>query len=59
MCGRFNLRLSPAELQEFFDVLRAPEFPPRYNIAPTQTVLYIVPKDGGRECEMGPWGFRP
>ncbi|MDZ4687677.1 MAG: hypothetical protein SH850_21610 [Planctomycetaceae bacterium] len=41
MCGRFNLRLTPAERQEFFDVAReVPQFPPRYNIAPTQPSTY-------------------
>lgn len=60
MCGRFNLRLSPAELQEFFDLFReVPAFPPRYNIAPTQTVLSIRQTADGRECVAGPWGIRP
>jgi putative SOS response-associated peptidase YedK len=60
MCGRFNLRLTPAELQEFFDVVRGvPEFRPRYNIAPTQDILYVVQADDGRECKIGPWGIRP
>jgi len=34
MCGRFNLRLSPAALQEFFDLFHVPLFLPRYNIGP-------------------------
>jgi putative SOS response-associated peptidase YedK len=60
VCGRFNLRLTPAELQEFFDIVRAvPQFAPRYNIAPTQQILYIPPAPDGRECKVGPWGIRP
>ncbi len=36
MCGRFNLRATPAELREYFDLVRKPDpFPFRYNIAPT------------------------
>jgi putative SOS response-associated peptidase YedK len=59
MCGRFNLRLTPAELSEFFDIVRGvPEFQPRYNIAPTTDILYVVQADDGRECRVGPWGIR-
>ncbi len=45
MCGRYNLTLSPAELQEFFDLCRDLEFErewkPRFNIAPTQSIVAI------------------
>ncbi len=38
MCGRFAF-YSPAEaVSELFNVQGAPDFPPRYNIAPTQMV---------------------
>ncbi len=58
MCGRFNLRLTPTELQEFFDLMREPDpFPIRYNIAPTTTVLAIRQQDGGRVALPHKWGL--
>jgi putative SOS response-associated peptidase YedK len=60
MCGRFNLRLSPAELQEFFDLFRAPEVTPRYNIAPMQPVLTITADEAGRRMgTFRQWGLVP
>uniref|UniRef100_A0A7C2NT10 Abasic site processing protein n=1 Tax=Schlesneria paludicola TaxID=360056 RepID=A0A7C2NT10_9PLAN len=60
MCGRFNLRLSPGELQEFFSLFRVPEFPVRYNIAPTQEVVSIRHDDQSRRvAEFLKWGLVP
>ncbi|MBI1348787.1 hypothetical protein GC163_21145 [bacterium] len=59
MCGRFNLRLTPAELEEFFRVLDAPEMGFRYNIAPTQQILTIMVRDGRPTWQVAPWGFHP
>ncbi|WP_437186785.1 SOS response-associated peptidase [Planctomicrobium sp. SH668] len=60
MCGRYNLRVTPNELQEFFSLFRAPEpFPPRYNIAPTQQVLAIRNEDGERIASPFRWGLIP
>jgi putative SOS response-associated peptidase YedK len=59
MCGRFNLRANPRELQDVFDVLRVPETPQRYNIAPTQTILAIRQTDGSREAVSVRWGLIP
>ena len=63
MCGRYNLFPSPAELQEFFDLFRDVEFDwrPRYNIAPTQTVLAIrFDEDAGpRTPHLMRWGLVP
>jgi putative SOS response-associated peptidase YedK len=60
MCGRFTLRLTPAELQEFFDLLRVPDFPPRYNIAPTQEVPVVrVDSHGERVADLLRWGLVP
>lgn len=41
MCGRFNLRLTTAQLQEFFDLFRVPELSMQYNIAPTDPAVAI------------------
>jgi putative SOS response-associated peptidase YedK len=61
MCGRYNLRATPAEIQEFFNVLRMPaeQGRLRYNIAPTQFVPIIRQTDDGRECVMARWGLIP
>ncbi len=61
MCGRYNLTLSPNELQEFFDLFRAPPWSPRYNIAPTQSVLTIRFDEEATPREPGllRWGLIP
>ena len=43
MCGRFTLRASSSEIAKFFDSLRdlVEWDAPRFNIAPTQSVLAI------------------
>lgn len=61
MCGRYTLRVSPAELAEVFEVLNSIEWEPRFNIAPTQTVPTVRPVlDGnGRELALVKWGLVP
>ncbi|MBX3436908.1 MAG: SOS response-associated peptidase [Planctomycetaceae bacterium] len=61
MCGRYNLKATPAELQEFFDLFREPEWSPRYNIAPTQDVLAIRFDEHAtpREPIQRRWGLIP
>ncbi len=58
MCGRFNIRATPTELQEYFDLLREPDpYPIRYNVAPTQTILAIRQTDEGRVALPHHWGL--
>lgn len=59
MCGRFTLRVSPAELAEFFQLFREPPLQPRYNIAPTQPIAAVRSGDGGRVLSMLNWGLIP
>ncbi len=61
MCGRYTLRVSPAELAQIFDVVRSFDWSPRYNIAPTQTVAAVrMGQDGkGRELSLLKWGLIP
>lgn len=60
MCGRFNLRLTPAELQEFFRLVDAPDdLGIRYNIAPTQQILTIQQREGTQQWATAAWGLRP
>jgi putative SOS response-associated peptidase YedK len=59
MCGRYNLRATPAEIAQAFSLFREEQFTPRYNIAPTQAVPVIRQTDNGRELSMMTWGLIP
>ncbi len=60
MCSRYNLT-SPADaVRSFFRHDNPHEFPPRYNIAPTQPVAIIrAGKSERREFELVRWGLIP
>jgi len=64
MCGRFTLTSNLDELQGRFGFLseftgsRNFDHEPRYNIAPTQTVLTVT-NDGQRRGELMRWGLVP
>jgi len=64
MCGRFTLTSNLDELQGRFGFLseftdtQFFEHGPRYNIAPTQTVLTVT-NDGQRRGELMRWGLVP
>lgn len=60
VCGRINLKLSPTELAEFFSLFREPEWSPRYNLGPMQSILVVRLKPGGiREMDPLQWGLVP
>lgn len=60
MCGRYNLRVSPAELEALFGVNDAPDFPQRYNIAPTQDVPVLhLDEAGEKRLTSMRWGLIP
>jgi len=61
MCGRFALGLPAKNLAEHFRLSSFPDFPPRYNISPTQYVPTVTLKRGEneRECVMRRWGLIP
>ena len=42
MCGRFSLTAEPEEQEAFIALLEVEDFPPRYNIAPTQPIQLVV-----------------
>ena len=59
MCGRFTLISSVADLQLRFGFAMEPaEVRPRYNLAPTQSVLTVV-NDGMLRGELMRWGLVP
>jgi putative SOS response-associated peptidase YedK len=59
MCGRYALTLPPDAVRALFGYREQPNFPPRYNIAPTQPVPVIVADQGGRGFRLMRWGFLP
>lgn len=59
MCGRFALRSSPDEIRRLLGYGEQPNFPPRYNIAPTQAVPVIFAEHGVRHFRLMRWGLIP
>ncbi|WP_394688655.1 SOS response-associated peptidase [Hoeflea sp.] len=67
MCGRFSLTATSEEVQELFGLEEIEEFPPRYNIAPTQPILIVagdIRREEGdnrtdRRALLARWGFLP
>ncbi|MEQ9518319.1 MAG: SOS response-associated peptidase [Parvibaculum sp.] len=59
MCGRFNITTPPEALRALFDYMEQPNFPARYNIAPTQPVPIVHLMNGKRHFRLVRWGFVP
>jgi putative SOS response-associated peptidase YedK len=64
MCGRYAITLPPQAVREFFGYVDQPNFPPRYNVAPTQPVPIVRLErtaEGrfARRFQLVRWGFLP
>lgn len=59
MCGRYAITLPPETYREFFGYPEQPNFPPRYNVAPTQPVPIVLEDRGERHFMLVRWGFLP
>lgn len=59
MCGRFSLTASPEDVRALFAYMDQPNFPPRYNIAPTQPIATVRRDHGQRRFALVRWGFVP
>jgi putative SOS response-associated peptidase YedK len=59
MCGRFALKATPDEVREVFGYPEEADFPPRYNIAPTQPIAIVRELGGGRHFALVRWGLVP
>ena len=59
MCGRYALITPPESLRKLLDFTNQPNFPARYNIAPTQPVQILRQPAGSRELATVRWGFVP
>jgi putative SOS response-associated peptidase YedK len=59
MCGRFTVTSSPEVLRALFRYAEQPNFPARYNIAPTQPVAVVRLNEGQRQFVLMRWGLLP
>jgi putative SOS response-associated peptidase YedK len=59
MCGRYAFLLPPEAMAALFKVLNEVEYPPRYNITPTQPIIVVLERQGKRTAELFRWGFVP
>jgi putative SOS response-associated peptidase YedK len=59
MCGRFVITSAPEAMRRLFGYSQQPNFPPRYNIAPTQPVPVVIIENGARHFRLMRWGFIP
>ena len=59
MCGRYVIISSPEAIRRLFGYLDQPNFPPRYNVAPTQPVPIVRLAEGKRRFALVRWGLIP
>lgn len=59
MCGRYLLTSPPDAVRAMFGFAEQPNFPPRYNIAPTEPIGVVVQDNGARSFRLMRWGFLP
>ncbi|MFT4097105.1 MAG: SOS response-associated peptidase [Rhodoblastus sp.] len=59
MCGRYAITLPPEAMRRLFAYAEQPNFPPRYNVAPTQPVPIVRAAQGVRHFGLVRWGFLP
>ena len=59
MCGRYTVITNPEALRALFGYEEQPNFPPRYNIAPTQPIAIVRLVDGKRRFSLVRWGLLP
>jgi len=52
MCGRYTVISNPEALRALFGYEEQPNFPPRYNIAPTQPIAIVRLVDGKRRFAL-------
>lgn len=59
MCGRFVITSPPEALRQAFSYREQPNFPARYNIAPTQPIPVIILEGDVRHFRLMRWGLVP
>ncbi len=59
MCGRYTVTATPEVLRALFGYAEQPNFPPRYNVAPTQPIAIVRLMNGKRQFALVRWGLLP
>jgi putative SOS response-associated peptidase YedK len=59
MCGRFVITSPPDALRQIFGYVEQPNFPPRFNISPTQPIPVVILERGARRFRLMRWGLIP
>lgn len=60
MCSRYNLTSPPEAVRAYFGYADTPNFPARYNIAPTQAIpVVLLDETGARRFRLMRWGLLP
>jgi putative SOS response-associated peptidase YedK len=59
MCGRYSITTAPEAMRRLFGYQEQPNFPPRYNVAPTQPIPIVRLWEGKRQYALVRWGLLP
>lgn len=59
MCGRFFIGQPPEVYRAFYGYPEQPNFPGRFNVAPTQPVPVVLCESGERHFRLVRWGLWP
>ena len=59
MCGRYTLTSAPEAIRALFRYDEQPNFPPRFNVAPTQPIAIVRLHEGKRQFALVRWGLLP
>ena len=59
MCGRYLITTAPEAMRRLFRYREQPNFPARYNVAPTQPIPIVRLHEGQRQFALVRWGLLP
>jgi len=59
MCGRYVIIMTPEAMRRLFGYPEQPNFPARYNVAPTQPIPIVRMVEGKRQFALVRWGLIP
>jgi putative SOS response-associated peptidase YedK len=59
MCGRYAITTAPEAMRQLFEYGEMPDFPPRYNVAPSQPIPVVRLWEGERQFALMRWGLIP
>ena len=59
MCGRYLIISNPEAIRRLAEYLEQPNFPPRYNVAPTQPIPVVLIENGARHFALMRCGLLP